>query len=340
MQFLVFLIVLTCGRSCRALKSLRQFRIQRSFSSVATASIRDVFSSLWGRHEASLGLLHMTAQSPRDEFRNRAKHLAIAAAVISSVTSATLGSSSSSSSMARDLPDDLPLPCLADLTRLDVTGSLTLPLELIDDNGASILTVSYTLFPGGSALKSIVDTGSGFCIVPTVSTRLFGVPSKKELSLLKPSGLADTIEIFGGQEFDTQWRTLPSQSNQGSGPVKEVKELLVATVGSDVNLPPGGVFFGLIKQGSAFIRPTFLGATNVTSIRIDTSKQPKQKMHGEKKEKKELEVKGDVEGELILSSKSLIPKDATNAVQVCYRGVVEELYYGEGIGLVFFYHIT
>ena len=37
-------------------------------------------------------------------------------------------------------------------------------------------------------------------------------------------------------------------------------------------LPPGGVFFGLIKYKSQFIRPTFLGQTNVKSFSIDLRK--------------------------------------------------------------------
>jgi hypothetical protein len=152
-------------------------------------------------------------------------------------------------------------------------------LEYLD----GVITTNYSLNPESASkgVRAIVDTGSPFLIVPTICTSLWGCPSRQELQALRPSGLEDTVEVFGGQDYDTSWALLnrgvtplppPSSTRKGDYPRLLRNDAVVATVGSDIMLPPGGVFFGLIKYKSQFIRPTFLGQTNVKSFSIDLRK--------------------------------------------------------------------
>ena len=134
------------------------------------------------------------------------------------------------------------------------------PLEYLD----GVITTNYSLSQDGAAkgVRAIVDTGSPFLIVPTVCTRLWGCPSRQELSALRSSGLEDTVEVFGGQDYDTSWALLnrgvtplppPTSTKRGDYPRLLVNDAVVATVGSDIMLPPGGVFFGLIKYKAPYV---------------------------------------------------------------------------------------
>ena len=159
------------------------------------------------------------------------------------------------------------------------------PLEMLD----GVLCVNYTLSPESQRpLRAIVDTGSPFLIIPTVCTRAWGCPSSAELSNLNfDCGLMDTTEIYGGQEFDTRWALLEkgltplhkSITNKGDVPrfiTAGTDSAIVATVGTDIMLPPGGVFFGLIKyRDPRFVNPTFLGQTNIRSIEMDLRSEKK-----------------------------------------------------------------
>ncbi len=159
------------------------------------------------------------------------------------------------------------------------------PLEMLD----GVLCVNYTLSPDSQRpLRAIVDTGSPFLIIPTVCTRAWGCPSSAELSNLNfDCGLKDTTEIYGGQEFDTRWALLEkgltplhkSITNKGDVPrfiTAGTDSAIVATVGTDIMLPPGGVFFGLIKyRDPRFVNPTFLGQTNIRSIEMDLRSEKK-----------------------------------------------------------------
>ena len=87
--------------------------------------------------------------------------------------------------------------------------------------------------------------------------------------------------MFGGQDYDTSWALLNRgvtlshllQARTKMGNYATItKRCTSGYSGSDIMLPPGGVFFGLIKYKSKFIRPTFLGQTNVKSISIDLRK--------------------------------------------------------------------
>lgn len=136
------------------------------------------------------------------------------------------------------------------------------PLEMLD----GVLCMNYTISRDSQhPLRAIVDTASPFIIIPTICTQTWGCLSQPELSTLQvTSNFTDTVEIYGGQEYDTEWRNVPLSLGSYT------KDVLVATVGKDILLPPGGVFFGLIKYNTEYIRPTFLGQTSVQSIKVDT----------------------------------------------------------------------
>lgn len=164
-------------------------------------------------------------------------------------------------------------------TRVPKANEVVYPLEMLD----GVLCVNYTLSQDSTRpLRAIVDTGSPFLILPTICTRAWGCPSSDELNNLNfDCGLKDTTEIYGGQEFDTRWALLEkgltplhkSITNKGDYPrfiTAGTDSAIVATVGSDITLPPGGVFFGLIKyRDPRYVNPTFLGQTNIRSIEMD-----------------------------------------------------------------------
>ena len=79
------------------------------------------------------------------------------------------------------------------------------------------------------------------------------------------AGLEDTIEIFGGQNYESEWKVVDSVR---LGTV-QLRQIVFPLVGEDVLRPPGGVFMGLIKYKSDDIRPTFLSQTNFSSIKLD-----------------------------------------------------------------------
>jgi hypothetical protein len=142
---------------------------------------------------------------------------------------------------------------------------LHLPMEWYDN----VLCARFRI--NGTQVRAIVDTGSPFLVVPTVCTREWGCLTTSTVSGIIENStpqLEDTIEIFGGQEYDTKWRDIDVTLNGKFNNVL-TKKLLVAVVGSDVLLPPGGVFFGLVKYKSTNIRPTFLSQTNFKSIKFD-----------------------------------------------------------------------
>ena len=156
------------------------------------------------------------------------------------------------------------------------------PLEMLD----GVLCVNYTLSPDSQRpLRAIVDTGP-ISTIPTVCTRAWGCPSSAELSNLNfDCGLKDTTEIYGGQEFDTRWALLEkgltplhkSITNKGDVPrfiTAGTDSAIVATVGRDITLPPGGVFFGLIKYRDPRCE-SHSRQTNIRSIEMDLRSEKK-----------------------------------------------------------------
>jgi len=109
-----------------------------------------------------------------------------------------------------------------------------------------------------------VDTGSPFLIVPSVCSRAWGCAPRD--TVYQTAGLEDTTEIFGGQDYDAEWKSgylgFRTQFPYRFRPT----QVVFASVGLDVLRPPGGVFMGLIKQRSDRIRPTLMEQLGYSSI--------------------------------------------------------------------------
>jgi hypothetical protein len=96
----------------------------------------------------------------------------------------------------------------------------------------------------------------------------------------EPSGLEDTFEIYDGKEGPVEWRRAGFTFENATGDLKlfgEGKQPVTFGVASDSLLAsPGGVFFGLVRDTDARIRPSFLGqASDVRAFGIDLSSTPK-----------------------------------------------------------------
>ena len=164
--------------------------------------------------------------------------------------------------------------------------TIEIPLSPFD----GILCMNYTL--NHNVFRGIVDTGSPFLIVPSICTSLWGCRQRDSSSPLK-SNYSDTIEIYGGQEYSVEWKI----GDLELGPQK-FKNIVFAEVGSDIMLPPGGVFIGLIKNkglstGGESIRPTLLEQMDYNSFELDVPKR-----------------------NLKLSKGSLIPKNSNNIIKM------------------------
>ena len=174
---------------------------------------------------------------------------------------------------------------------------LIIPLEWFDN----VLCARFTI--KDKEVRGIVDTGSPFITVPTVCTGLWGclgtnIVNEINADVALPQ-LEDTVEVFGGQEYDTKWRRVglkfTSNNSMNRNSMNSINSYeiytLVAVVGKDILLPPGGNFLGLVKYNTKFIRPTWLGQTPFNSIRFDAPQQ-----------------------QLTLSSKSLIDRNRDDTV--------------------------
>ena len=161
------------------------------------------------------------------------------------------------------------------LSSKQVDKKLIIHLEWFDN----VLCARFTI--KNKEVRGIVDTGSPFITVPTVCTGLWGCLGKEIVNEINADvelpQLEDTIEVFGGQEYDAKWRRVRLKFTENSNVENsnETNEIstLVAVVGKDILLPPGGNFLGLVKHNTKFIRPTFLGQTSFNSIRFDAPQQ-------------------------------------------------------------------
>ena len=82
------------------------------------------------------------------------------------------------------------------------------------------------------------------------------------------TGLAGTVEIFGGQEYDVDW--IKGDIGLGDNRIL-LRSITFGVVGADIFNPPGGLFFGLIKYKQNRIRPTFLEQTKFKSFKFYTN---------------------------------------------------------------------
>ena len=100
--------------------------------------------------------------------------------------------------------------------------SVKLPLYKYD----GVLCTVYEL--NNVKMQAIVDTGSPFLVVASVCTREWGCLSKQQLGRFTQTNLEDTIEIFGGQNYESEWKV---GDRVMIGDV-ELKEVVFPLVGS------------------------------------------------------------------------------------------------------------
>jgi len=143
----------------------------------------------------------------------------------------------------------------------------------------------------GDQYTGIVDTGSPFLIVPSICTTQWGCQTPENVVRIRNSTYSHTIEIYGGQDYDVDWKVGDLMLGNKTMSNKVNKDFVFASVGTDILLPPGGVFMGLVKYKMSDIRPTLLEQLHFTSIRFDT-----------------------VRNMLTLSKTSLIPKTSSSTV--------------------------
>jgi len=164
-----------------------------------------------------------------------------------------------SSSTVQDAEDD---------DNTDIGEHLTVPLKYIPSLSAYV--VYYSVGTGGEKFGAIIDTGSPFLVVPSYCNRQRYGCYLPQHSRPAP-GLADTLERFDNNEGNVEWRLAPfafADASEGSrmmGP----KEFVFGVLSESLMNGPGGVFMGLIRDTDPWIRPSFLGQTNVKAMEID-----------------------------------------------------------------------
>eukprot|EP00536_Pseudo-nitzschia_multiseries_P005037 jgi/Psemu1/189639/e_gw1.91.62.1 len=176
-------------------------------------------------------------------------------------------------------------------------SSVTVPLTFTGQE----LLVSYDV--DGSPFRAVLDTGSPFLLIPGScgpNTRLKSGCYRNQGRPLPE--LEPTIEIFDGFEGEVQWRsgTFGFALGDGKGkgddaaettaasPVQPPlalaaddnktnpkAELIFGVASEDIMGGPGGVFFGMIRDTDARIRPSFLGQTDVRAFRVDLRSRPR-----------------------------------------------------------------
>ena len=140
-------------------------------------------------------------------------------------------------------------------------GDAPLRIPLFTYDG--VFCMNYTV--NGNHYRGIVDTGSPFLIVPSVNTTIWGSTGGTSPPYID-SGLSKTTEIFGGQDYETNWKV----GDLELAKEYSLKSVTFANVGEDIMRPPGGVFVGLIKYKADDIRPTLLAQMKYSSIQFDS----------------------------------------------------------------------
>lgn len=144
----------------------------------------------------------------------------------------------------------------------------------------SLLCLNFTVDANHGPFRAIVDTGSPFLIVPRVCSNEWGCDkSGGESYKIAVLPTISTVETFGGQEYDVDWRSGDIKFSQCT-PTVDAKSnrvtfrtIYFGSVGQDVLLPPGGVFCGLVKNQAKGIKPTLLSQLDYDSFRLDVTGQ-------------------------------------------------------------------
>ncbi|KAG7337737.1 hypothetical protein IV203_015457 [Nitzschia inconspicua] len=164
-------------------------------------------------------------------------------------------------------------------TSISIASSITVPLIFTGQE----LLISYKV--DDSRFRAVLDTGSPFLMVPGSC----GFNTKQKSGCYRnqgrDTGLETTIEIFDGFEGEVEWRRgafdfLNVTDDEGRPGTMitllkgEDNDVIFGVASEDIMGGPGGVFFGLIKNTDARIRPSFLGQTNVQAFQVDLRSSP------------------------------------------------------------------
>ena len=154
----------------------------------------------------------------------------------------------------------------------DADASITIPLQY--EPKLCAYTVSYVV--GDTKFGAIVDTGSPFLVVPHTSCTpdyKWGCYRAEESH---PSGLAPTYERFVGNEGMMEWRegkfafsnTISTVSNLAVL-FPQSSSMIFGVVSESLLDGTGGLFLGLVKETNSWIRPSFLGQSDVRAFKVD-----------------------------------------------------------------------
>ena len=124
----------------------------------------------------------------------------------------------------------------------------------------------------GSLFRAIIDTGSPFLLIPGTcgtNTRYKSGCYKNQGISLSNSGLPPTYEIFDGFEGEVEWRSAPFWFVNATGSLIGPPRIIFGVASESILSGTGGVFFGLLRDTDAWIRPSFLSQTNVQSIQLN-----------------------------------------------------------------------
>jgi hypothetical protein len=149
------------------------------------------------------------------------------------------------------------------VARASTDETVTVPLRWVPQLQAYVLHYSI----GGDRFGAILDTGSPFLTVPSYCDETkYGCYRPGSST---PSGLAPTFERFDNTEGEVEWRSAPFSFLDARGSMIGPSLMTFGVLSDSLMEGPGGVFFGLVKETDAWIRPSFLGQTNVRSFIID-----------------------------------------------------------------------
>ena len=142
--------------------------------------------------------------------------------------------------------------------------TITLPLSKVGGAYFVYYRVDSALF------RAVLDTGSPFLMIPGSCSQNTRAKTGCYRQQGVPSGLKTTFEQFDGFEGEVEWRRAPfSFVNATGSMIVSSPTVVFGVADDDVMSGPGGVFFGLVKETDARIRPSFLGQTDITSFIID-----------------------------------------------------------------------
>ncbi|KAL3920537.1 MAG: hypothetical protein SGILL_003212, partial [Bacillariaceae sp.] len=165
-------------------------------------------------------------------------------------------------------------------TALSPSTSITVPLIYTGQE----LLVSYKV--DDSRFRAVLDTGSPFLMVPGSCGANTQLKSGCYRNQGRPTNLETTIEIFDGFQGEVEWRSgsfdfVNATYEDGQrGTMRSLlkqneNEVIFGVASEEIMGGPGGVFFGLLRDTDARIRPSFLGQTSVEAFQVDMQSRPR-----------------------------------------------------------------